>query len=87
MNTISIRSYHQRHPQVTAVPSLSQSGGLSAVLRRIDQKQLRRERRRALLRKAVAWTTRRAAALGHNLRRLLASRPSTAGNLFHPRSS
>ena len=53
MKTLSIKQYQNQFPRVSAVPSITQSGNLAAVLERIDQKQARLGRRRAFRKEIV----------------------------------
>jgi hypothetical protein len=70
MKYLSIQEYHAQFPQVTAVPSLTQSDALAAMLYRIDLKRLRRERRRAFRQKVAQSTS----ELTHALKRRLLRR-------------
>ncbi|MFT4550991.1 MAG: hypothetical protein ACI9MB_004972, partial [Verrucomicrobiales bacterium] len=47
MNTLSIKQYQEQYPHLSAVPSITQSGSLAAVLERVEQKRARKRRRRA----------------------------------------
>ena len=70
MKTLSIQQYQNQFPRTSAVPSITQTGELSILLHRLDQRQARRRRRRELRRKLA----RRAIFLARALRRRIARR-------------
>ena len=62
-----MRQYQERFPSVSSVPTITQSGGLAAVLDKIEHKQRRDHRRREFRRRVKRGAIALARSLGQRV--------------------